>query len=96
MGISPEDKLGVLRSLDRFRPWQSLSDRRQCLACGQIILGSEIEVVGGTRGLGPLRLRCPTENCTGVPMDWVLPRDAVTLLFVEHLPDVPVPDSGEI
>ena len=71
--LSAEDKLNVLRQLDRWRSWNSLQDKRSCLVCGQLLSGREIEVVGGTRDLGPLRLHCPTENCPSIPMDWVLP-----------------------
>jgi hypothetical protein len=40
-------------------------------------LGQQIQVAGGTRGNGPLRLSCPTERCNSIPMDWVLPTDEV-------------------
>src|ERR1700736_6977006 len=71
------EKLEILQRLDRYRKWQSLDEKRYCLACGQIIEGREILVVGGTRGTGPLRLICPTRNCHSIPMDWVLPTDEV-------------------
>jgi hypothetical protein len=71
--LSAEDKLNVLRQLDRWRSWNSLQDKRFCLVCGHLLSGREIEVVGGTREQGPLRLHCPTENCPSIPMDWVLP-----------------------
>ena len=71
------EKLEILQRLDRYRKWQSLDEKRYCLACGQIIEGREILVVGGTRGTGPLRLICPTRNCHSIPMDWVIPSDEV-------------------
>jgi len=75
--LSGPDKLEILQRLDRYRKWQSLEEKRYCLACGQIIEGHDILVVGGTRGTGPLRLICPTSNCHSIPMDWVIPSDDV-------------------
>ena len=39
--------------------------------------GRQIQVAGGTRSNGPLRLSCSTEDCDSIPMDWVLPTDEV-------------------
>jgi hypothetical protein len=75
--FSGADKLEILQRLDRYRKWPSLEEKRYCLACGQIIEGRDILVVGGTRGTGPLRLVCPTGNCHSIPMDWVIPNDEV-------------------
>ena len=75
--LSGPDKLEILQRLDRYRKWQSLEEKRYCLACGQIIEGRDIQIVGGTRGTGPLRLVCPTRNCYSIPMDWVIPSDEV-------------------
>src|SRR2546423_380206 len=75
--LSGPDKLEILQRLDRYRKWRSLEEKRYCLACGQIIEGRDIQVVGGTRGTGPLRLVCPTPNCHSIPMDWVIPTDEV-------------------
>ncbi|HEV3243118.1 MAG TPA: hypothetical protein VGZ31_01745 [Chthoniobacterales bacterium] len=75
--LSGAEKLEILQRLDRYRKWQSVDEKRYCLACGQIIEGREILVVGGTRGTGPLRLICPTRNCHSIPMDWVIPSDEV-------------------
>lgn len=75
--LSDGDKLDILRRLDQFRKWRSLDDRRYCLCCGNLITGGEIQVVGGTRGTGPLRAICPTERCNSIPMDWALPTDEV-------------------
>jgi len=71
------EKLDVLRRLDQFRQWRSLDDKRYCLVCGNIINGHQIQVTGGTRGNGPLRLNCATERCNSIPMDWVLPTDEI-------------------
>jgi len=75
--LSEIDKLDVLRRLDQFRQWRSLDEKRFCLVCGKIITGRQIQVAGGTRGNGPLRLSCPTERCNSIPMDWVLPTDEI-------------------
>jgi hypothetical protein len=75
--LSDRDKLEALRRLDQFRPWRSLDEKRYCLVCDNIITGKQIQVTGGTRGNGPLRLSCPTERCHSIPMDWVLPTDEV-------------------
>ena len=75
--LSDEEKLEVLRLLDQFRQWHSLEEKRYCLVCGTLISGRQIEVGGGTRGNGPLRLSCPTQGCNSIPMDWVLPTDEI-------------------
>jgi len=75
--LSDGDKLETLQRLDQFRPWRSLDEKRYCLVCGKIITGRQIQVAGGTRGNGPLRLSCPTERCHSIPMDWVLPTDEI-------------------
>jgi len=84
--LSGTEKLEILQRLDRFRKWRSLDDKRYCLACGQIIEGRDVLVVGGTRGTGPLRLICPTRNCHSIPMDWVIPTDEV-LTRMSTLPE---------
>ena len=71
--LSDQEKLEALRRLDQFRQWHSLDQKRYCLVCGKLISGRQIQVAGGTRGNGPLRLSCPTERCNSIPMDWVLP-----------------------
>jgi hypothetical protein len=71
--VSDEERLRILRRLDQFRHWHSLDDKRYCLVCGKIITGRQIQVLGGARGNGPLRLVCPTQRCHSIPMDWVLP-----------------------
>jgi hypothetical protein len=75
--LSDTDKLEALRRLDQFRQWRSLDEKRYCLVCGKIITGWQIQVAGGTRGNGPLRLSCPTERRNSIPMDWVLPTDEI-------------------
>ena len=77
INLSDVERLEVLRRLDQFRIWRSLDEKRYCLVCGKIIIGKQIQVTGGTRGNGPLRLNCPTERCDSIPMDWVLPTDEI-------------------
>src|SRR5216117_4369317 len=79
--LSDVDKLDALRRLDQFRQWGSLDEKRYCLVCGKIITGRQIQVAGGTRGNGPLRLSCPTVRCNSIPMDWVLPTDEIIAKF---------------
>ncbi len=75
--LSDDEQLEVLRRLDQFRQWHSLEEKRYCLVCGKVIVGRQIQVAGGTRGNGPLRLSCPTDGCNSIPMDWVLPTDEI-------------------
>jgi hypothetical protein len=75
--LADQDKLETLRRLDQFRHWRSLDDKRYCLGCSKLISGRQIQVIGGTRGNGPLRIICPTQRCPAIPMDWVLPTDEV-------------------
>ncbi len=75
--LSGAEKLEILQRLDRYRKWQSLDDKRYGLACGHIIEGRDVLVVGGTRGTGPLRLVCSTRGCHSIPMDWIIPTDEV-------------------
>jgi len=82
--MADDEKLEVLRRLDQFRHWHSLDEKRYCLVCGKLISGRQIQVDGGTRGNGPLRLGCPTEKCNSITMDWVLPTNEV-LAKVEKL-----------
>jgi hypothetical protein len=77
--LSDEDKLETLQRLDQFRQWHSLDEKRYCLVCGKIITGRQIQVIGGRRGNGPLRIICPTEHCNAIPMDWVRPTDEVLI-----------------
>ncbi|MGE5208477.1 MAG: hypothetical protein ACM3KL_04005, partial [Alphaproteobacteria bacterium] len=75
--FSDDELLETLRLLDQFRHWGSLDENRYCLVCGKLIKGRQIQVAGGTRRSGPLRLTCPTEGCNSIPMDWVLPTDEI-------------------
>jgi hypothetical protein len=83
MSLSPiplgaTEKLDALRRVDIYRPWHALSEKRLCLQCGHVVSGWELEIVGGTRGLGPLRLQCPTPGCAATAMDMALPQPGIT------------------
>ena len=82
--FSDNEQLEALRQLDQFRQWHSVDEKRYCLVCGKLLTGRRIQVTGGTRGNGPLRLSCPTVGCNSIPMDWVLPTDEI-LARVEKL-----------
>src|SRR5438045_8911776 len=75
--LSAEEKLTLLRQVDRWRPWNSLEDRRLCLGCGRLINGNEIEASQGTDS-DQAEVHCPTQGCQSIPLDWILPnpRDA--------------------
>lgn len=84
------DKLATLQKLDQFRRWYSLDDKRRCLQCGRIFRGHDLEVVGGTRGLGPLRMQCPTPGCAALAIDLALPSGSAAP-SLSHNPDRGVP-----
>src|SRR4051812_17536247 len=69
--LRSKDKLVIVRRLSYRTPWESLSEKRQCTTCGTIFSGRQIDVVGGTRTSGPLRLLCPTEGCRSRMEDWI-------------------------
>ena len=82
--FSDNEQLEALRQLDQFRQWHSLDEKRYCLVCGELITGRQIQLGGGSRGDGSLRLNCPTAGCNSIPLDWVLPTDEI-LARVEKL-----------
>src|SRR5262249_29412483 len=91
--LADEEKLEVLRRLDQFRQWHSLDEKRYCLVCGNLIMGRQIQVAGGTRGNGALRLSCPTERCNSIPMDWVLPTDEIRARVQRLAEEEPKPSA---
>ena len=74
--VEGEDKLRWLRRLDGGRGWQSLDDHRRCRCCGKTFSGRQVQLVGGTRGHGPVRFVCPTPNCVSTPADWLYPHES--------------------
>ena len=69
--VQAQDKLRWLRRLDGGRGWESLDDYRVCRCCGKTFGGRQVQLVGGTRGHGPVRFLCPTPNCPSTPADWL-------------------------
>jgi hypothetical protein len=67
------ERLILLRELDSFRKWESLDDRRFCRCCHRFISGRQIEVIA-TPG-EPMRLGCPTTDCSSTIRDWVYPNE---------------------
>jgi hypothetical protein len=70
--VSAEEKLSLLKQLDRWRRWDSLDDRRLCLGCGRIITGHEINVMQSEEPATE-EAHCPTQGCHSIPLDWILP-----------------------
>ena|ERR1700724_2127976 len=81
LNLPEEEKLRTLQKLDQFRKWSSLDDKRYCLCCGTLVDGWRIKIVGGSRGLGPVRMVCATEGCESIPMDWILPTDEILAML---------------
>lgn len=73
--LSAKERLDLLRRLDSTHKWGSVRDQRYCPCCRELFSGREIDLVGGTRGFGPLRLQCPTRGCGGTPSNWLMARD---------------------
>jgi hypothetical protein len=73
--VEAEDKLRWLRRIDGDHEWESLDDHRVCGCCGRTFSGRQAQLVGGTRGHGPVRFVCPTPNCTSRPADWRYPHE---------------------
>lgn len=73
--VEAEDQLRWLRRLDECREWKSLDDNRVCRCCGRTFSGRQVQLVGGTRGHGPMRFICPTPNCPSAPADWRYPHE---------------------
>jgi hypothetical protein len=69
--FSPGEKLGLVRELDIFHPWDSLDEKRYCRRCGGIFTGHEIKVIAAGDGAN-YRLECPTDGCPSVPIEWIM------------------------
>ena len=68
--LSLEDKLDAMRRCDPDGKWETLDEWRYCTVCKRPFSGRQIEVLAGARGLGPVRLHCPTLECNSTPRDW--------------------------
>jgi hypothetical protein len=69
--LASEDKLAALRKGDPNHPWESLDDRCTCILCDRTFSGRQVEFGVGVGGR--IRLRCPSDGCTGTPREWVHP-----------------------
>lgn len=69
--LASEDKLAALRKGDASHNWQSLDDRRSCILCEKTFSGRMVDILIGATGR--VRLRCPSDGCTGTPREWVHP-----------------------
>ncbi len=69
--LPSDEKLAALRKSDPTRGWQSLDDRRVCILCDRTFSGRQVE--GSISPMGRVRLKCPTDGCTGTPREWVRP-----------------------
>jgi len=74
--VETEDRLRWLRRLDGGRRWESLDDHRCCGCCGKTFSGRQVQLIGGTRGHGPVRFVCPTLDCPSTPADWHYPGES--------------------
>jgi hypothetical protein len=75
MAIKPhiafDERLMILREMDRFRSWESLDDQRFCILCERHFSGRQVEI-SRKRG-GHLQLHCPTVGCEAGANLWVYP-----------------------
>jgi hypothetical protein len=67
------ERLILLRQLDPRRKWESLDQQRFCRCCHKFISGRQIEVIAAP--CEPLRLVCPTTDCSSIVRDWVYPNE---------------------
>src|SRR3984893_10633235 len=81
LNLSEDEKLRTLQRLDQFRKWSAVYDKRYQRCCGKIVDVRSIKIVGGSRGLGPLRVVCAPERCESIPMDWILPTDEILAMI---------------
>ena len=76
--ISAQEKLTLLRRVDRWRLWKSLDDQRLCLGCGRLINGHEIDVVPTNERVDSVEVHCPTAGCQSIALDWILPHPSIS------------------
>ena len=71
LALSARDHLDLIRRLDREHSWSSLSDQRYCTECHEVFSARDLEITGGTRALGRLRLQCASAGCASLPDAWL-------------------------
>ncbi|MGI9113814.1 MAG: hypothetical protein ACR2FX_02060 [Chthoniobacterales bacterium] len=67
--VTGQDKLDIFQRLDRRR--HVAGEGLCCTRCDRMFAVSEIAVLGGSRGFGPLRLHCPNEKCDAPAAEWM-------------------------
>lgn len=75
--LSDTEKLATLRQLDHFREWRSLDESRYCLVCGNLFTGRQIRIIVDHSGPFVQEVKCPTEHCNSIAIDWVQPTDEI-------------------
>jgi hypothetical protein len=65
--LLPEERLDILRKIDRESGWSSLDDRRICLICDRLFTGRQVEIDAGKSGY---TLHCPTPGCPSHFQHW--------------------------
>src|SRR3954454_4768680 len=83
--LSPEQRLALLRRLDRRHPWATPDERRLCLGCGRMIRGWEVRIRRSMGGIDPIRLRCSSKGCQAGPAEWVLRDDTGGAEMAAHV-----------
>jgi hypothetical protein len=66
--LTAEQRLELLRKLDRLRRWNSLDDERVCVVCSRIFSGRHVDIVRDARGR--YLLHCPTQECPSYVEHW--------------------------
>jgi hypothetical protein len=65
--LPPEERLDILRKIDRKSGWSSLDDQRTCLICDRLFTGRQIEIDPRKSGY---TLHCPTPGCPSHFTHW--------------------------
>src|SRR6266550_4674612 len=71
--FGPVGAAAPIARIRSLRKWESLDDQRFCRCCHKFISGRQIEV-SSTPGK-PLRLVCPTTDCSATVLDLVYPNE---------------------
>jgi len=69
--LNSQERLEILRTVDKHRRWYSLDDKRVCAVCDKVISGRQIGIRGGP---GRYTLHCPTPDCPSNFSHWFLYR----------------------
>jgi len=69
--LNSQERLEILRTVDKHRRWYSLDDKRVCAVSDKVISGRQIGIRGGP---GRYTLHCPTPDCPSNFSHWFLYR----------------------